>query len=89
MRAMLSKAITRRGSDMEKTMDNWEIPVNSERFHGCSSCRKIFFGLGAFDKHRVGSHSGGTRRCESPEAVGLKLNGDGLWSVGREFGGER
>lgn len=37
----------------------------------CSGCHITLTGLTAFDKHRSGSHSQGTRHCLSPEKVGL------------------
>jgi len=37
----------------------------------CGACHRSFTGLSAFDKHRDGSHSAGTRRCVDPETVGL------------------
>lgn len=71
----------------EKTLDNWEIPANKDRFNGCSECRKIFFGLGAFDKHRTGKH--GERKCSDPASVGLSLTSRGFWAFNKPYGGPR
>lgn len=37
----------------------------------CSACHRTFTTVSAFDKHRDGSHSRGTRHCVDPETVGL------------------
>lgn len=37
----------------------------------CAACHETFTGLTAFDKHRDGSHSKGTRACLEPAEVGL------------------
>lgn len=37
----------------------------------CGGCHQTFTGLTAFDKHRDGSHSAGTRHCVDPATVGL------------------
>lgn len=64
----------------EKTLDNFTIPHTNSILAGCASCRRIFGGDKAFDKHRVGEH-GVSRKCaENPEAVGLRLNSKGIWS---------
>lgn len=71
----------------EKTLDNWAIPVGKERFNGCSECRRIFFGLGAFDRHRTGKH--GQRQCNEPASVGLSLTSQGFWAENRTYGGKK
>lgn len=40
----------------------------------CGGCHRTFSGLTAFDLHRDGSHSKGTRHCVDPESVGLVEN---------------
>lgn len=37
----------------------------------CGACHQTFTGIHAFDRHRTGSHSGGTRHCQPPAIVGL------------------
>jgi len=38
----------------------------------CSGCHETFTGLTAFDQHRTGSHTHGTRRCLPPAEAGLQ-----------------
>lgn len=35
----------------------------------CTGCHRTFSGIAAFDRHRTGSHAGGTRRCLDPATV--------------------
>jgi hypothetical protein len=37
----------------------------------CSACHQTFTALKGFDRHRAGSHTGSTRHCQDPAAVGL------------------
>jgi hypothetical protein len=37
----------------------------------CTVCHQTFTTVGAFDKHRDGSHADDTRHCVDPESVGL------------------
>lgn len=37
----------------------------------CDACHRTFTGITAFDRHRDGSHSSGTRHCVNPATVGL------------------
>ena len=59
----------------------------------CPSCRALFKSISAFDKHRIGSFSAGTRRCRTATemaAIGMSKNGNGLWiTKGSGFGAER
>lgn len=37
----------------------------------CSGCHRTYTGMTAFDAHRSGSHTAGTRHCLDPADVGL------------------
>ena len=37
----------------------------------CTECHETFTVIGAFDRHRAGSHSASTRHCLDPATVGL------------------
>lgn len=47
-------------------------------------CHKTFVGTRAGDKHRVGDHNDGTRRClieAEMRAIGMEIGDDGLWYI--------
>lgn len=53
----------------------------------CPSCREYFGGVGAFERHRTGSHEKRERACLGRSAMrdaGLSLNSRGYWV--RAFG---
>jgi hypothetical protein len=59
------------------------------RWHGyntahCGACHQTFTAVTAFDKHRTGSHSRGTRRCLPPAEAGLVLSSRSYpcWTTG-------
>ncbi len=37
----------------------------------CTACHRTFTTIGAFDRHRTGSHAKDTRSCLAPDTVGL------------------
>lgn len=44
----------------------------------CAACHITFGGVASFDRHRsVGSRIG--RKCQTPESIGLKDNGNSIW----------
>ena len=48
----------------------------------CRGCGKYFNSTRAFDKHRHGSHSQGTRACmgaDEMQGLGMVLRADGFW----------
>ncbi len=47
----------------------------------CSACHQTFTGITAFDRHRVGDHFAGTRRCTEPAEVQLLRNHNGHWAA--------
>lgn len=61
---------------IELTLDTYH-PTN-KRECGCRGCGRIFRGIGAFDKHRVGEAGG--RVCATDlKARGLELMETGVW----------
>jgi hypothetical protein len=52
--------------------DNWWAGMLTSH---CGACHHTFTGLTAFEAHRDGSHSQGTRRCLDPIQVGLVRSG--------------
>ena len=50
----------------------------------CAACHETFASLSAFDAHRQGSHSAGTRHCVTPTSAGLVSAGRAYpcWSAG-------
>jgi hypothetical protein len=53
----------------------------------CRGCGKYFNSTGAFDRHRVGKHDAGGRKCLSEAEMlgrGMVLRDDGFWR-GREM----
>lgn len=54
----------------------------------CGACEKYFGSTYAFDRHQVGPHGWGTRRCLTTEEMGKKgmaLNSGGYW-IGKPMG---
>jgi len=52
----------------------------------CTVCENVFYSVGAFDKHRIGSFQAKTRRCKSEREmwdVGMLKNDKGIWTTGK------
>jgi hypothetical protein len=50
----------------------------------CAACGERFYSTASFDKHRIGSHERGQRRCmdeREMKARGLTLRPDGCWTM--------
>jgi hypothetical protein len=48
----------------------------------CAGCGELFNSTHAFEKHRVGDHEGGQRRCLTPaemEDKGMFIGADRFW----------
>jgi hypothetical protein len=48
----------------------------------CIACSKVFTTVANFDKHRVGPHAKGQRRCLSEDElkrIGMVQNAKGVW----------
>jgi hypothetical protein len=52
----------------------------------CDACGARFSGLVAFDLHRTGDYTNGTRHCLTPEEMfsrGMTRDGAGRWASGK------
>jgi hypothetical protein len=69
---------------LEASISDFENTRKS--FTGCRECDRVFTGVEAFDKHRVGEY-GVNRSCATDlPAIGLCLDDGGRWKRKRSDG---